>query len=140
MSTAPKWLSPVAIVALLWNLLGCVGWVADMRATPEQVAAMGPDLIKLYAALPPGLPTATGVAVLGGVAGCLGLWLRKRWAPKLLWLSLAGVIAQDIGLFVIAGGFALAGLLPTVLQAAVLVVAIGLLLLARRAERAGWLG
>ena len=80
MSNAPKWLTPVAIVALLWNLLGCVGWVADMRATPEKVAAMGPDMIKLYAALPAWLPAATGVAVLGGVAGCLGLWLRKHWA------------------------------------------------------------
>ena len=48
--------------------------------------------------------------------------------------------ATCAGIGVIAGGFALAGLLPTVLQAAVLVVAIGLLLLARRAERAGWLG
>jgi hypothetical protein len=140
MSTAPKWFSPVAVVALLWNLLGCVGWVMDMRATPEQVAAMGPAMVELYAALPPWLPTATGVAVLGGVAGCLGLLLRKRWATKLLWLSLLGVVAQDIALFVVAGGMALADPLTKGLQAAVLVVSILLVLLARRAERAGWLG
>jgi hypothetical protein len=140
MSTAPKWLSPVAVVALLWNLLGCYAWVTDMRATPEQIAAMGPDMVRLHAALPPWLPTATGVAVLGGAVGCLGLLLRKRWATKLLWLSLAGVVAQDVGLFVIAGGASLAGMAPTVLQVVVLVVAILLVLLARRAERAGWLG
>lgn len=140
MSNAPKWFSPVAVVALLWNLLGCAGWIADMRATPEQVAAMAPDMIKLHAALPPWLPTATGVAVLGGVAGCLGLLLRKRWAPKLLWLSLLGVIAQDIALFVIAGGASLADPLTKGLQGVVLVVSILLVLLARRAERAGWLG
>ena len=69
-----------------------------------------------------------------------GLLLRKRWAVKLLWLSLAGVLAQDIGMFVIAGGASLAGMVPTLLQAVVLVVAILLVLLARRAERAGWLG
>lgn len=138
--TAPKWLSPVAGVALLWNLLGCFAWVADMRVTPERIAAMGPDMVQLHAALPPWLPTATGVAVLGGVAGCLGLLLRKRWATKLLWLSLAGVVAQDFALFVIAGGFALAGPVPMAMQAVVLVVAILLVLLARRAERAGWLG
>jgi hypothetical protein len=139
MSNAPKWLSPVAVVALLWNLLGCYAWVVDMRATPEQIAAMGPGMVQLHAALPPWLPTATGVAVLGGVAGCLGLLLRKRWAGKLLWLSLAGVLAQDIGLFVIAGGFALAGPVPMAMQGIVLVVAVLLVLLARRAERAGWL-
>jgi hypothetical protein len=140
MSNAPKWLSPVAVVALLWNLLGCVGWVMDMRATPEQVAAMTPNMIQLYSALPAWLPSATGVAVLGGVAGCIGLLLRKRWAGKLLWLSLAGVIAQDIALFVIAGGASLADPLTKALQGAVLVVSILLVLLARRAERAGWLG
>ena len=140
MSTAPKWLSPVAIVALFWNLLGCWAWVSDMRATPADIAAMGPAFVQLHAALPPWLPTATGVAVLGGAVGCLGLLLRKRWAVKLLWLSLAGVVAQDIGMFVIAGGASLAGLVPAVLQAVVLVVAILLVLLARRAERAGWLG
>jgi hypothetical protein len=140
MRTGPKWLSPVAIVALLWNLLGCVAWIADLRATPEQVAAMGPDMIKLYAALPPWLPTATGVAVLGGAVGCIGLLMRKRWATRLLWLSLAGVIVQDIGLFVIAGGLSAAGTTAMALQGVVLVVAILLVLLARRAERAGWLG
>jgi hypothetical protein len=140
MRNAPKWLSPVAAVALLWNLLGCYAWIADMRATPEQIAAMGSGMVQLHAALPPWLPTATGVAVLGGAAGCIGLLLRKRWAGKLLWLSLAGVLAQDIGLFVIAGGFALAGPVPMAMQGAVLVVAILLVLLARRGERDGWLG
>lgn len=140
MNNAPKWLSPVAVVALLWNLLGCYAWVTDMRATPEQIAAMGQDMVRLHAALPPWLPTATGVAVLGGAVGCLGLLLRKRWATKLLWLSLAGVVGQDAGLFVIAGGASLAGMAATVLQAVVLAVAIVLVLLARRAERAGWLG
>lgn len=140
MSNAPKWLSPVAVVALLWNLLGCVAWVMDMRATPQDVAAMGPGMVQLYNALPPWLPSASGVAVLGGVAGCIGLLLRKRWATKLFWLSLLGVIAQDIALFVIAGGASLADPLTKGLQGAVLVVSILLVPLARRAERAGWLG
>jgi hypothetical protein len=140
MSNAPKWLSPVAIVALLWNLLGCVAWVMDLRATPEQVAAMGPGMMQLYSALPAWLPTATGVGVLGGVAGCLGLLLRKRWATKLLWLSLLGVIAQDIALFVVAGGASLADPMTKGLQGVVLVVAILLVLLGRRAFRACWLG
>jgi len=65
--------------------------------------------------------------------------MRKRWATKLLWLSLAGVIAQDIGLFVIAGGWSVAGTTALAMQGVVLVVAILLVLLARRGERDGWL-
>ncbi len=140
MSNAPKWLSPVAVVALLWNLLGCYAWYADMTMTPEQVAAMTPQMQQVYARMPVWAPTATGVAVLGGVAGCIGLLMRKRWAVRLLWLSLAGVVVQDIGLFVLAGGASLAATTALVLQGVVLLVAIGLVLLARRADRAGWLG
>ena len=133
MGNAPKWLSPVAIAGLAWNLLGCYAWVSDMRTTPEQIAAMGPRMEQLHAAMPVWAPTATGVAVLGGVAGCLGLLLRKRWAVRLLWLSLAGVIVQDIGLFVLAGGAALAGPAVWALQGLVLLGGIALLVLARRA-------
>lgn len=140
MGNAPKWLSPVAIAGLSWNLLGCYAWVSDMRTTPEQIAAMGPQMEQLHAAMPVWAPTATGVAVLGGVAGCLGLLLRKRWAVRLLWLSLAGVVVQDIGLFVLAGGASLASTTAFVLQGIVLVVAVALVLLARRADGAGWLG
>ena len=140
MNNAPKWLSPVAIVALLWNLLGCVAWIGDMRMTEADVAAMGPDILQVFHALPAWLPTATGVAVLGGAAGCIGLLLRKRWASKLLWLSLVGVVAQDIALFGIAGGWSHGNAMIMGLQGLVLVVAILLVLLARRAERAGWLG
>ncbi|MDG6349152.1 hypothetical protein QAA18_10455 [Luteimonas sp. 8-5] len=139
MSNAPKWLTPVAIVGLLWNLLGCFAWVMDMRLTPEQVAAMGAEMQQLYASRPLWAVSATGVAVLGGAVGCIGLLLRKRWASKLLWLSLVGVIAQDIGLFVLADGATLAGPGAVAMQGVVLVISIALALLGRHGVRAGWL-
>ena len=140
MSNAPKWLSPVAVVALLWNLMGCYAWIADMRLTPEQVAAaMGTGMQQLYASRPMWAVSATGVAVLGGAVGSIGLLLRKRWASKLLWLSLAGVIAQDVGLFVLVDGATLAGAGVVAMQGLVLLVSIGLALLGRQAMRAGWL-
>lgn len=139
MRNAPKWLSPVAVVALLWNLLGCFAWYHDLTLSPEARAALSPEMQQLHASLPAWVPAAMGVAVLGGAVGCLGLLMRKRWATKLLWLSLAGVIAQDIGLFVIAGGWSVAGTTALAMQGVVLVVAILLVLLARRGERDGWL-
>jgi hypothetical protein len=140
MSNAPKWLSPVAVVGLLWNLLGCYAWYTDLTLTPEALAALSPQLQQMHASMPVWAPTATGVAVLGGAVGCIGLLMRKRWATRLLWLSLAGVVVQDIGLFVIAGGASLANATAFALQGVVLAVSILLVLLARRAERAGWLG
>lgn len=139
MNKLPKWYLPVAVVALLWNLLGCYAWYSDMRLTPDQVAAMSAEMQQLYAARPVWAVSATGIAVLGGALGCLGLILGQRWARTLLWLSLAGVLAQDIGLFVLAGGATLAGPATMALQGVVLLVAIGLALIGQRGLRAGWL-
>ena len=30
MNAAPKWFVPVAILAVLWNLLGCVAFAGDL--------------------------------------------------------------------------------------------------------------
>lgn len=139
MVKAPAWFMPVAIVALLWNLLGCFAFASDLMLTPADVAKMSAEQQALYAARAAWAVAATAVAVIGGALGCIGLILRKRWALPLFVLSLVGVIAQDIGLFVLTDGAKLAGTVAVVLQGVVLLVAIGLVLLARKAIRNGWI-
>ena len=139
MNPAPKWYLPVAILALLWNLLGCAAYLGDVMLTPDDIAKMSPDQQALYAARPAWAVAATAIAVWGGAAGCLGLVLRKRWALPLLLLSLAGVIVQDVALFVVSSAAAQAGTVAYVLQGLVLAIAIGLVLLARKAIARGWI-
>ena len=139
MNPAPKWYLPVAILALLWNLLGCAAYLGDVMLTPDDIAKMSPDQQALYAARPAWAVAATAIAVWGGAAGCLGLVLRKRWALPLLVLSLAGVIVQDVALFVVSSAAAQAGTVAYVLQGLVLAIAIGLVLLARKAIARGWI-
>ena len=69
----------------------------------------------------------------------MGLLLRRKWAFPVLALSLLGILVQDFGLFVLADGASLAGPAAVVLQAVVLVVGIGLVLLSRRGIARGWL-
>src|SRR5215831_18013792 len=92
LSTSPRWFRPVAIIALLWNLLGGAAYLADVTLKPEDVAKMTQARQALYAARPPWSVGATAVAVWFGAAGCVGLLLRKRWATWLLVASLAGVV------------------------------------------------
>lgn len=139
MNPAPKWYLPVAILALLWNLLGCAAYLGDVMLTPDDIAKMSPAQQALYAARPAWAVAATAIAVWGGAAGCLGLVLRKRWALPLLLLSLAGVIVQDVALFVLSSAAAQAGTVAYVLQGLVLAIAIGLVLLARKAIARGWI-
>lgn len=140
MERAPKWFMPVAIAALLWNLLGCVAYLTDMMMTPEDVARLSEAQQALYASRPAWAVAATAIGVWIGAAGCVGLILRKRWATLLLVASLAGVIVQDVGLFVLSEAAAQVGTVATVLQGVVLLISVGLVLLSRNAAAKGWIG
>ena len=127
------------MIALLWNLLGCLAFAMDLRMTPEDVAALPEAQQALYAARPGWAVVATAVAVIGGALGCLGLLLGRKWAFVLLLLSLAGILVQDYGLFVLADGASLAGPAAVIMQAIVLAVGVGLVLLGRKGIVRGWL-
>ena len=137
MSVPPKWFTPVAILALLWNLLGASAYLMDVTISPEAVAKMGDAEQAMYASRPVWFVAAYASAVWFGVAGSLGLLLRKRWAQPLFVLSLLGLIAQDLVLF--SRPEVRADTTVVLLQALVFVIALSLLLLSRKGEREGWL-
>ena len=76
----PVSLKVVAIVALLWNLLGCLAFFSDLRLSPDDLARLPEAQQALYAARPGWAVAATAVAVFGGVLGSIGLLLRRKWA------------------------------------------------------------
>lgn len=137
---APRWFKIVAVVALLWNLLGCFAFASDLLLTPEDVAKLPAGQQALYAARAGWAVAATAVAVIAGALGCLGLLLGRKWAFPVLLVSLVGILVQDYGLFVLADGAALAGPVAVVMQGIVLAVGVALVLLARKAMARGWLG
>ncbi len=139
MSKPPFWFTLLAAVALLWNLVGLFAVVADLRLSASDIAALPAEQQALYAARPIWSIVASVVAVGGGTLGCLGLLLRKRWALTLFYLSLAGIVIQDVGIFLVAGAANSGNPVPIVLQGLVLVIAIGLVVLARRASERSWL-
>lgn len=64
---------------------------------------------------------------------------RRRRAVARLWLSVVGIVAQDVAIFGIADGMA-AGVTAAMLQTVVLLVGIALVVLARLAAAQGWFG
>lgn len=138
MPKPPTWFKVVVVAALLWNLAGCAAFVADLLLTPADIARLPEAQQALYRARPLWTIGATGIAVLGGALGSLGLVLRRRWATGLLIASLLGVLAQDVGLFIMLDNLRAAASLAPLLQGAVLLVAIGLVPLAGYASARGW--
>jgi hypothetical protein len=140
MPKPPKWFVPLAVVALLWNLAGLAAVLADLRLTEADIAALPPPQQALYHARPMWSVLGSVLAVAAGSLGSLGLVLRKRWALPVLYASLAGILCQDLGFFVVARVAGPIGAVPVVLQSVVLLIGIGLVLLARRAMRRKWIG
>lgn len=139
MTKPPLWFTALAALALLWNLAGLFAVIADLQLSAAEIAALPAQQQALYAARPGWSVAASLVAVVGGTLGCVGLLLRRRWAVWVLAASLAGVVLQDLGIFLVAGAAALSDPVPLALQGVVLIVALGLLWLARRAAARSWL-
>jgi len=139
MNAPPKWFTVLAVIALLWNLLGCFAFASDLKLSPDDVAKLSAAQQTLYAARAGWAVAATAIAVLGGALGCVGLLMRRKWALPVLALSLIGIVVQDFGLFVLVDGAALAGSVAVVMQAIVLAIGIALVWLARKGIARGWL-
>jgi hypothetical protein len=139
MQTSPKWFKVTAAVALLWNLIGCLAFASDLSLSPEDIAQLPEAQQALYASRPGWAVAATAIAVIGGTLGCIGLLFGKKWSFTVLLLSLAGILVQDIGLFVLSDAAALAGSSAFVLQGIVLLIGIGLVVLSRKGIAEEWL-
>ena len=139
MSRSPLWFKVVAVLAILWNLIGCLAFATDIRLTPEDIAKLPDAQQALYNSRPSWAVASTAVAVVGGALGSIALLLGKKLALPVLIASLIGLVVQDYGLFVLVDGAALAGLTAVVLQAVVLIIAIGLVFLSKRGISRGWL-
>ena len=100
--------------------------------------SMSLDQAAMLSARPAWYYAAFGVAVWVGLAGTLGLLLRKAWSVPLLLSSLVAVVVQFSAIFIVpemrtVTSDALLG--PIV----VIVICYGIFMLARLAKRRGWL-
>ncbi len=135
----PAWFWIISVLALLWNLLGVMAFFMQVMVSPEILEAMPEAERALMQTIPGWAMGAFAIAVFCGTIGCIGLLLRQRWAKYLFILSLLGIIIQNINAFVFQDSFAVFGPGGTMMVALVALVALGLILLAVRAENNGWL-
>ena len=91
----------IAVAGLVWNLLGCLNYIA--QTNPDTVAQM-PEVYQVIIAGRPAWATAAfAIGVFGGAVGCILLLLRKRVALPVLVISLLGVIVTSVFTLTIVG-------------------------------------
>jgi len=119
----------VAIVSLLWNLLGC--WNYIIQQDPLVVANMSEVYQFIIENRPTWATAAFAVSVFGGAVGSILLLLRRKTATGLFTLSLLGSTA--ITYFT----YRVIGLDPATVSA--FIMAFAMLLFSKISERREWI-
>lgn len=134
----PVWFWIVSGVALLWNLMGVGAFISDATMSQEDmVANYGQALADAAAAQPVWVTLAYAIAVFAGALGCLLLLLRKKLAAPVLVLSLLAVILQQGYMWLFSGVMSEIDAATKAMYISIPVVAVLLVLFARRMTARG---
>jgi len=139
-SKPPTWYWVVAGIAVLWMLFGVMAWVMDLMTDEAGLAKLSEAQRQLYAARPQWLFAVYGVAIFSGLAGAIGLLLRKSWASTLFGLSLAAIIVQFGYTFFAMHAVEVLGAAAAIpFPLVIFLIGVALLWFARRAHTLGWI-
>ena len=92
------WYMAAAIASLLFMLLGCAMYLADVTADPSSFTV---DQRAMIEARPWWMTGAFGIAVWVGLAGTILLVLRRKLAEPLLLVSLIATVVSFLPLLVV---------------------------------------
>lgn len=132
----PTWFWVVAVLALLFEILGCVMYWTQVSTDP---ASLPLDRRAMQEAMPVWMTAAYAVAVWIGLAGAVLLLLRRRHAEILFLISMVAVVVQFGGILVVPD---LRDMVPPSAYAgpiAIFVIAYGIWHFARHSRKRGWL-
>lgn len=136
----PTWYWVVSGLAVLWMLFGVMAWVMDLMTDEASLAELSEAQRQLFAARPQWLFVVYGVAIFSGLAGAIGLLLRKSWASMLFGLSLAAIIIQFGYTFIAMRAVELLGAAAAIpFPLVIFLIGVALLWFAHRSRKAGWI-
>ena len=138
-ATVPAWFWTVAVIALLWEAMGCFAYLGQVTMTPAEMAALPPAERDIWRAMPAWLDGVYAVAVWVGLTGALGLLLRRRWARICFIVSLVAVLIQFGWTFVATPVLTTVGPVAAGLPLLIIVIAVALVWLSGLAIQRGWL-
>lgn len=137
-SAVPLWYWVIAAAALLWNLLGCASFAMELFAQEAMMESMTQDQKEWARSIPGWIYLVYGLAVSTGVAGCIGLFMRRGWTIAMFAICLVAVTVQMVYTMLIGGGLQVMGPSGLVMPALVIGIAAALLWLSWFARSRNW--
>jgi len=94
---------------------------------------------ELYTNMPSWVNIVFAAEVFGGLLGCIGLLLKKRWAIWLLVLSLIGTLCQTAYIFFLSDAISIMGTPAIVMPLVAIAIICGLIAFAIVAAGKHWI-
>ena len=138
-SSIPLWFWGIALVALLWNIIGCVIMLSEVFAQEAMMETMTEAQKEWSRSTPNWIYFVFAISVSTGVAGSICLLMRKKLSVPLFAISFVAVLIQMVYTMLIAGGLQIMGPSGAVMPALVVILAIAWLLFSLFSKGKGWL-
>jgi len=129
----------IAVLALIWNAMGCMVYVAQKMMTQEDLDMLPEAERAMYMDVPAWATAAFAIAVWFGLLACIFLLIRRKLAKLLFIISLLGVLAQVTYNLFISNAREVLGTEAVVMPVIILIIAVFLLGYANKATQKGWL-
>ena len=123
-TAAPKFVVIVAIISLVWNLMGCGIFLTEVFAQESMIESMTEKQKDWVRSTPSWVYILFAISVSTGLAGSIFLWVRNRYCVVLYSISLGAVLHQMIYTMVIAGGLQVMGPSGAVMPTIVILLAV----------------
>ena len=135
----PTWFWIVAVLGLLWFLMDFSAFYMRVFGAEAAFASMPEAQQALYRGMPAWVNIVFALEVFGGLLGCVGLLLKKRWAVWLLSISLIGTLCQTAYIFFLSDAVSVMGSMAIVMPLVAIFIVCALLFVARTATARGWI-
>ncbi len=134
-----KWHKLIALLAIIWNLLGVVAYLMHAYMTDESIALLPENEQVLYVDIPAWYTAAFAIAVFAGAIGSILLLLKKKLASPVLLLSLLGILVQMYYNFFISKSMEVYGPESVVMPIFVILVGVFLVWYSKKMQSEGLL-
>lgn len=135
----PVWFWVTSIIALLWYLMDMSAFFMRVLMTDDVIKAMPENQQHLYLHMPLWVNIVFAGEAFGGVLGCVGLLLRKKWALPLFVVSILGVLSQTFHVCFLSDAISTMGAPAVVMPLLAILIGTGVLVLAKSAIAKRWL-
>jgi hypothetical protein len=134
---APMKFYVVAVVALVWNLVGAFDYVMTQTKNPAYMGQFSPEQLEYFYGFPAWFTAFWALAVWGGVLAAVLLLMRRKLAVTVFLISFLCMVVTSIYSYGLKGGAEIMGPTGLFFSVVIFVVALGLFLYSRKMARKG---